>query len=111
MAAVDSKVKVFVFFFSPSGSERRAEEIKRNEKDIAAIALAASQPAFPVERAKKQARVSDAEGGGGGVGGVGGGSSLPREALCLLSVPDERRRPRRVGSISKVFILPETLRD
>lgn len=38
-------------------------------------------------------------------------STVPREALCLLSVPNEWRRLRRVGSISKVFILPETLRD
>lgn len=96
MAAVDSTVKSF-----SSGRERRGEEIKRNENDIPPITLAISQPAFPVERAKKQTRVSDAEGGG----------SVPREALCLPSVPDEWRRPRRVGSISKVFILPETLRD
>lgn len=41
----------------------------------------------------------------------GKGSTVPREALCLLSVPNEWRRLRLVGSISKVFILPETLRD
>lgn len=41
----------------------------------------------------------------------GKASTVPREALCLLSVPNEWRRLRRVGSISKVFILPETLRD
>lgn len=52
MAAVDSTVKGFFFF--ASGSERRGEEIKRNEKDIPPIALAVSQPAFPVKRAKKQ---------------------------------------------------------
>lgn len=60
MAAIDSTVKVFF----PSGSERRDEEIKRNESDIPPIAPPVSQPAFPVERAKKQTRVSDVGGGG-----------------------------------------------
>lgn len=50
--------------FSPSGSEGRGEEIKRNGNDIPPIALAVSQPAFPVERAKKQMRVSNDVGGG-----------------------------------------------
>lgn len=38
-------------------------------------------------------------------------STMPREALCLPSVPNEWQRLRRVGYISKVFILPKTLRD
>lgn len=88
MAAVDSKVKVFSFFSFPAGSERRGEEIKRNENDIAAIALVVSQPAFPVERAKKQTRVSDAEGRKRGWGGGWWGQRRARGGL----VPTERAR-------------------
>lgn len=69
--------------FFPSGSEGRGEEIKRNGSDIPPIALAVSQPAFPVERAKKQMRVSNDVKGGGGWGGVRAQGGL---------VPTERAR-------------------
>lgn len=74
---------------------------------LSSLFQSASRPLSVEGRERKKMRMRDDL----RRGGEGGASAVPREALCLPSVPNEWRRLRRVGSISKVFILPETLRD
>lgn len=66
MAAVDSTVKGF-FPLEVKGGEKKLREMRTISRH-----RSCSQPAFPVERAKNQTRVSDAERGGGQLRAQGG---------------------------------------